>query len=53
MSSYRGLTVDEDGVYVSTSDGEVVKIGRRTGVEMWKQEVLSHRRLSAPAVLGS
>ena len=27
VSSYRGLTVDEDAVYVSTSDGEVVKIG--------------------------
>jgi outer membrane protein assembly factor BamB len=31
----------------------VVKIGRRTGVELWKQEVLSRRRLSPPAVIGS
>lgn len=52
LSSYRGLTTDEDGVYVSTSDGSVVKIGRRTGVEMWRQDVLSNRRLSAPAVVG-
>jgi outer membrane protein assembly factor BamB len=52
ISSYRGLTTDEDGVYISTSDGQVVKIGRRTGVEMWRSDVLKNRRLSAPAVLG-
>jgi outer membrane protein assembly factor BamB len=53
LSSYRGLTTDEDGVYVSTSEGSVIKIGRRTGVEMWSQDVLSRRRLSAPAVTGN
>jgi outer membrane protein assembly factor BamB len=31
----------------------VIKIGRRTGVEMWNQDVLSRRRLSAPAVTGN
>jgi outer membrane protein assembly factor BamB len=53
LSSYRGMTLDEDGVYVSIADGAVVKIGRRTGVEMWRQAALSHRRLSAPAVVGN
>ena len=52
ISSYRGLDVDDDGVYVSTAEGAVVKIGRRTGVELWKQEALSRRRLSPPAVVG-
>ena len=33
--------------------GSVVKIGRRTGVEMWKQDVLHNRRLSPPAVVGA
>jgi len=53
VSSYAGLATDDDGVYVSSSTGALVKIGRRTGVELWKQEMLLHRRLSPPAVLGS
>jgi outer membrane protein assembly factor BamB len=53
VSSYAGVATDEDGVYVSGAGGALVKIGRRTGIELWKQEVLERRRLSAPAVLGS
>lgn len=53
ISSYAGLATDGDGVYISSTDGALVKFGRRTGAEMWKQEVLLHRRLSPPAVLGS
>lgn len=53
VSSYAGLATDQSGVYVSSSSGAVVKMDRRTGVEMWKQEVLEHRRLSPPAVLGA
>jgi outer membrane protein assembly factor BamB len=52
-SSFSGLATDEDGLYVSSSEGVVLKIGRRTGVELWKQEVLAHRRLSPPVVVGS
>jgi outer membrane protein assembly factor BamB len=52
-SSYAGLTTDEDGVYVSDSNGVLMKIGRRNGDEVWKQEALKYRRLSPPAVLGS
>ena len=51
LSSYRGLATDEDGVYVSTADGQIVKIGRRTGVELWRTDRLKNRRLSAPAVI--
>src|SRR5690606_10502926 len=39
-------------VYVSTAEGAVVKIGRDNGIELWRQDALSRRRLSAPAVLG-
>lgn len=53
VSSYSGVATDDDGVFVSGSNGAVVKIGRRTGIEMWKQEVLANRRLSPPAVMGS
>ena len=51
MSSYRGLAVDDDGVYVSNADGQLIKIGRRTGVEMWRKDTLKNRRPSAPVVL--
>jgi outer membrane protein assembly factor BamB len=52
MSSYRGLNLDMDAenLFVSTSDGEVVALRRRTGAELWRQNALLHRGLSAPAV---
>lgn len=53
VSSYAGFALDEDGFYVSADDGSLIKLGRRTGVEMWRQDVLTRRRLSQPAVLGS
>jgi outer membrane protein assembly factor BamB len=49
-SSYRGLGLDNEAMYVSTSDGEVVSLRRRTGAEIWRQNALLHRGLSAPAV---
>ncbi len=51
-SSYRGMTLDDDNVYVSTAAGEVVALKRRTGVELWRQKALAHRRLSGPVVAG-
>lgn len=51
-SSYAGFALDDEGVYVSVADGSLVKIALRTGVETWSQDVLTRRRLSAPAVLG-
>ena len=49
MSSYRGMTLDDDNLYVSTADGEVVALNARTGAEVWRQSVLLHRGLTAPA----
>ena len=51
-SSYRGITLDDDNVYVSTAAGEVIALKRRTGVEVWRQKGLAHRRLSGPVVAG-
>jgi outer membrane protein assembly factor BamB len=48
-SSYRGLAVDDDAVYFSNATGEVVALRRRTGAELWRQNTLLHRGLSAPA----
>lgn len=50
LSSYRGLTVDAAGVYVSTADGDVVRLDRRSGTEQWRQKGLERRQLSAPTV---
>ncbi len=53
LSSYRGLDIDDDSVFISTAAGEVVSLRRRTGVELWRQDALKRRGLSAPAALGS
>src|SRR5580704_12800518 len=50
-SSYRGLTLDGDRLYVATADGEVLALRARTGVEIWRQKVLLHRGLSGVAVM--
>jgi outer membrane protein assembly factor BamB len=52
LSSYRGVDVDEDQMYVSTSTGELVAMKRRTGTEVWRNDSLKHRGLSAPAAVG-
>jgi outer membrane protein assembly factor BamB len=52
ISSYRGVDVDDDQMYISTSAGEVVALKRRTGAEVWRNDTLKNRGLSAPAALG-
>ena len=52
VSSYRGVDVDNDQMYVSTSGGELVALNRRTGVEVWRNDLLKFRSLSAPVVAG-
>jgi outer membrane protein assembly factor BamB len=50
-SSYRGLTLEGDTLYVSTAEGEVVALQARTGTEIWRQKGLLHRGLSAIAIM--
>lgn len=52
VSSYRGVDVDDEQMYVSTSDGDLVAMKRRTGIEVWRNESLKYRHLSAPVVAG-
>jgi outer membrane protein assembly factor BamB len=49
-SSYRSLGIDDDNIYMSSADGEITALTRRTGAEVWQQKALLHRGLSAPAV---
>jgi outer membrane protein assembly factor BamB len=52
LSSYRGVDVDDEQMYISTSEGDLVALKRRSGVEVWRNESLKRRSLSAPAVAG-
>jgi outer membrane protein assembly factor BamB len=50
MSSYRGLAVDADNLYVTQSDGTVVAMRQRDGAELWRNDKLKRRGLSTPIV---
>jgi outer membrane protein assembly factor BamB len=50
VSSYRGLDLDGDQLYVSTSDGDVVALRRRDGSVIWQQQGLKRRGLGTPAI---
>ncbi|MGH8322698.1 MAG: outer membrane protein assembly factor BamB, partial [Steroidobacteraceae bacterium] len=39
-SSYRGIALDDDALYIATAAGEVVALRRRTGAEIWRQKAL-------------
>jgi len=52
MSSYRGLAVDDDKLYVTQSDGTVIAMRQRDGAEVWRNDKIRRRALSAPVVLG-
>ena len=53
MSSYRGLSVDGDDIYVSQSDGIIDALRERDGSELWHSDRLKLRALSVPAVLST
>jgi len=50
-SSYRGLILDEDTLYLADADGVVTALKARTGAEVWQQKTLLHRGLSPIAVM--
>jgi outer membrane protein assembly factor BamB len=52
ISSYRGLAIDSGSVYVSTADGNVVRLDRMNGTEQWTQKALARRQLTAPVIYG-
>lgn len=49
-SSYRGLTLGNDAVYMATADGKVVALNRSNGAVIWSQDALRYRGLTAVAV---
>jgi outer membrane protein assembly factor BamB len=52
LSSYRGLAIDDGSVYVSTAEGNVVRLDRKNGTEQWTQKALERRELTEPVVYG-
>ena len=52
LSSHAGLTADASDLYVTDSDDHVWAAQASDGAGRWKQEQLSHRLLTAPAILG-
>lgn len=53
LSSYTGLVVTSQAVFVTDAKGVVWAFNRKTGKEIWKQEYLKFRRLTAPAIMGN
>ena len=49
-SSYRGLVLGKDAVYMATADGRVVALNRSNGAVIWSQAALRYRGLTAVAL---
>jgi outer membrane protein assembly factor BamB len=50
-TSYRGLSLDDDTLYVADSNGQVAALKARTGAEVWRQKSLQYRGLSGLGVM--
>lgn len=51
-SSYAGLGVDADGVYLTDAEGVVWAFDRESGTTIWKQDKLRARGATAPVPVG-
>jgi outer membrane protein assembly factor BamB len=52
MSSYSGLAVDVNTIFVTDQHSELVALSRGSGRELWRKTELRNRDLSAPTVFG-
>ncbi|MDH5407757.1 MAG: outer membrane protein assembly factor BamB [Gammaproteobacteria bacterium] len=53
ISSYNGMTMDTNRLYLSDSEGKVWALDRFNGATLWKQERLLRRAISRPVIQGS
>ena len=51
-SSYRGFALDDQNIYLTSSDGVVMSMRRVDGAVQWEQDALKRRALTAPAIDG-
>lgn len=52
LSSYAGLGVDRDRVYVTDADDSVWALEISSGATLWRQDKLLFRQLTAPQAMG-
>ena len=52
VSSWAGLAIDDQHVYVTDTQGQINAFEKSTGRSAWRQESLANRLVSAPAVFG-
>jgi len=48
MSSYRGLRIDGERLYVTEANSHVRAVSPSNGRTLWRQDKLAHRQLTAP-----
>jgi outer membrane protein assembly factor BamB len=53
MSSYAGLSADFTTVYVTTDVDSVIALDRRAGAQVWRQDGLRLRDVTAPSRFGN
>jgi len=53
LSSYGGIAMSGEKVFVTDRDGVLWALDRATGSALWKQDSLLHRWLTTPAVQGN
>jgi outer membrane protein assembly factor BamB len=53
LSSYSGLAVSNEHIYVSDDDDNVWAFDTKTGAVIWKQSALAHRKITGPAIIGN
>jgi outer membrane protein assembly factor BamB len=52
LSSYRGLALDGETLYLTTAEGSVQAMRRRDGTPVWQQDRLLRRGLTTPTIDG-
>lgn len=52
VSTYTGITGDNQNIYISDERGHVTAMNQNTGAIIWKQKQLHDRILNAPAMMG-
>lgn len=51
FSSFKAMDIDEEAIYLTDDNSHIWSIDRRTGSAFWKQDILQHRKLTAPRLL--
>lgn len=52
ISSYAGLALNSNAVFVTGADSDIWALDRNDGASLWKQDALHFREVTAPAVVG-